>query len=133
MRVLILTLLISSCGPAPIPHTQYHGELTDHDGQPHDCTLEITPTAPDRVHIHLDYGNGMCDGDGATIYSDLLLPDGGGEITFDGYSLNGTFFSALDREYQFKVSPERAKYVSPGQRPGSNTTPTPIQSPEGAK
>ena len=91
---------ISSCGPPPIPHTQYHGELTDHDGQPHDCTLEITPTAPDRVHLHLDYGDGMCDGDGATVYGDLLLPDAGGEIVFDAYTLRGNFFSATGNEYR---------------------------------
>ena len=117
MRILILALLISSCGPAPDPQGFYNGKVIDHDGQPHACTLEITPTAPDRVHLHLDYGNGMCDGDGATIYGDMLLPDAGGQITLDGYALYGTFFSAIGNEYRVEVSPEGAQYVSPGRSP----------------
>lgn len=131
---LALALILSACGPAQDqPTGTWHGEVIDFKNQPHDCTLELTPTAPDRVHIHLEYGAGMCDGDGAFIIGDLLLPDAGGEITFDEYALNGTFFSAIGYEYRIEVSPEGARYVSPGRSPGSGAAPTPIPSPEGAK
>ena len=103
MRILILTLLLCSCGPPPSPPGQYHGEVIDHTGQTHACTLEITPTSPDRVHIHLDYAD-QCDGDGALIYFDVLLPDGGGEISFDGYNLDGNFFSAIGNEYRLDLA-----------------------------
>jgi hypothetical protein len=66
--------------------------------------VEITPTSPDRVHIHLDYGDGMCDGDGAFIYGDVLHPDAGGEIIFDGYTLNGNLFSAIGNEYRMDLA-----------------------------
>jgi len=132
MRILILSLLLCSCGPPPSPHGEYQGEVLDHTGQMHPCAVEITPVAPDRVHIHLDYAD-QCDGDGAHISGDALLPDAGGEITFDDYSLNGNLYSAIGNEYQISASPEGAEYVSPGQRPGYGYGPTPIPSPEGAK
>ena len=132
MRILILALLLCSCGPPPAPHGRYHGEVLDHTGQPHTGTLEITPTAPDRVHIHLDYGD-QCDGDGAVILGDVIHPDGGGKILFDGYLLHGNFYSASGYEYHIDVSPEGAQYVSPGRSPGWDATPTPIPSPEGAQ
>jgi hypothetical protein len=94
--------------------------------------VEIAATAPNRVHIHLDYGD-KCDGDGAFEYGDVLLPDAGGEIAFDGITLTGSLYSATGNEYRIVVSPEGARYVSPGQRPGYGTTLTPIPSPEGAK
>lgn len=105
MRILFLALLLCSCGPPPTPHGQYQGDLTDHAGRTHPCTVEITTTAPDRVHIHLDYGNGMCDGDGAFILGDALYPDAGGEITYDGYLLRGNLFSATGCEYRIDASP----------------------------
>lgn len=108
MRILILSLLLCSCGPPPSPHGRYHGEVLDHTGRLHACTLEITPTSPDRVHIHLDYGN-QCDGDGAHISGDALLSDAGGEITFNEYSLIGSLYSAIGNEYQIIASPEGAK------------------------
>jgi hypothetical protein len=108
MRILFLALMLSSCGPAPAPPGAYRGEVIDHDGNPHACTLEITPTAPDRVHIHLGYED-QCDGDGATLSGDLLLPDAGGEFVFDGDSLRGTFFSAIGHEYRIEASPEGAQ------------------------
>ena len=116
--ILLLALVITSCGPAQNPPTgTWHGKEIDFQGQPHECTLELTPTAPDRVHIHLDYG-AMCDGDGATIYCDLLLPDAGGEILIGTHTLRGSFFSAIGHEYNIEVSPEGAEYVSPGRSPG---------------
>ncbi len=105
MRILILALLLCSCGPPPAPEGHYQGEVLDHTGQIHACTLEITSTAPFRVHIHLDYGR-LCDGDGAAILGDILLPDAGGEITFDGYILSGIFFSATGNEYHLELIPE---------------------------
>lgn len=131
MRILILTLLLCSCGPPPSSLGRYQGDLTDSDGLQHECTLEITPTSSDRVHIHLDYGD-QCDGDGAYILGNLLLPDAGGEITVDEYSLTGSLYSAIDNEYEIVASPEGAEYVSPGRSPGYDTT-TPPKSPEGAK
>jgi hypothetical protein len=107
MRFLIPALLLCSCGPPPAPHGQYYGELLEHTGQLHTCTLEIIPTAPNRVHIHIDYGD-QCDGDGAFTYDDVLFPDGGGEIIFDGCSLNGSLYSAIGNEYRIVASPERA-------------------------
>jgi len=129
MRFLLLSLLLCSCGPPPSPHGRYHGEVLDHTGQMHPGTIEITPTSPDRIHIHLDYANGMCDGDGAYIAGDALLPDAGGEITFDEYSLNGSLYSATGNEYQINASPKGAEYVSPGQRPGSGAPPHPHPQP----
>jgi hypothetical protein len=102
MRILILALLLCSCGPPPSPHGRYQGQLAS-GGFQHNCTVEITPTAPDRVHIHLDYGD-QCDGDGAAVIGDLLLPDGGGKIVFDGYSLNGYFFSMIGNEYRMELT-----------------------------
>ena len=115
MRFLILALILCSCGPPPAPHGRYQGELSS-GGFQYNCTVEITPTAPDRVHIHLDYGD-LCDGDGAFVAGDLLLPDAGGEIFFDGYTLRGSLYSAIGSEYRIIASPEGARYVSPGQRP----------------
>jgi hypothetical protein len=127
MRIFILALLLYSCGPPPAPHGRYHGELAS-GGFQYDCTLEITPTSLDRVHIHVDYAN-QCDGDGAYIAGDLLLPDAGGEITFDGYTLSGSLYSAIGNQYDITASPEGARYVSPGQRPGYGPAPTPIIKP----
>lgn len=108
MRILILALLLCSCGPPPSPIGRYRGNLHDFAGLHHDCIVEITPTAPDRVHIHLDYA-GQCDGDGAHISGDALLPDAGGEITFDEYYLNGSLYSAIGNEYRIAASPEGAR------------------------
>jgi hypothetical protein len=66
--------------------------------------VEITPTAPDRVHLHLDYGDGLCDGDGAVIVGNVIQPDGGGKIFFDGYFLTGNFFSAVGNEYRMDLA-----------------------------
>jgi hypothetical protein len=109
MRFLILALLLCSCGPLPPPHGQYRGEVLDRTDQLLACTLEITPTSPDRVHLHLDYGDGLCDGDGAYVFGDVLLPDAGGEIAFDGHTLNGNLFSAIGNEYRIIASPEGAR------------------------
>ena len=109
MRILILSLLLCSCGPPPAPHGRYQGDLFDHEGQTHSCTVEIIPTSPHRVHIHLDYGDGMCDGDSAQISGDALFPDAGGEITFGEYSLNGNLYSAIGNEYRIIASPEGAR------------------------
>jgi len=103
MRILILSLLLCSCGPPPSPHGRYQGEVIDYEGGRHECRVEITPTSPDRVHIHLDYAD-ECDGDGALICDDVLLLDAGGEITFDGYTLNGNFFSAIGNEYRMDLT-----------------------------
>ena len=108
MRFLILALLLSSCGPPPAPHGRYRGELSS-GGFQHDCTVEINPTAPDRVHIHLDYGDGLCDGDGALVVGDVLMPDAGGELIFDGFSLNGNLYSATGNEYRIIARPEGAR------------------------
>ena len=83
MRILIISLLLCSCGPPPAPHGRYQGDLTDHEGRQHECRVEIIPTSLDRVHIHLDYGD-QCDGDGAFVIGDSLLPDAGGEIIAQG-------------------------------------------------
>jgi hypothetical protein len=108
MRILIISLLLCSCGSPPAPHGRYQGDLTDHEGRQHECRVEIIPTSPDRVHIHLDYGD-QCDGDGAFVIGDSLLPDAGGEIIFDEHKLNGSLYSAIGNEYQIITSPEGAE------------------------